>query len=290
MTVQIRQDGKCVIEGVEYPGVGYGTWPLRDDVCFHAILDAARIGYRIIDTATLYGNHVPIGKALKKLGREQYYVTSKVWPNNHRPQDLKKDLVKALEDLQTSYLDAYLLHWPNSKTPIEDTMEAMVAAQKAGLIRHIGLSNVTPNHLKRIFELKVPITWVQNEMHPHFYEPSEVQACTSHGIGFQAWGPLGRGRLVEDSLLKKISEKHHKTPAQVALRWIFQHQGLSLPGSRNPVHMQQNFTLWDFSLSKEEMEKIDAQGLHGERERAVGIGLGFDDEFDYSYEQCWPHT
>ena len=207
MTVQIRQDGKCVIEGVEYPGVGYGTWPLRDDVCFQAILDAARIGYRIIDTATLYGNHVPIGKALKKLGREQYYVTSKVWPNNHRPQDLKKDLVKALEDLQTSYLDAYLLHWPNSKTPIEDTMEAMVAAQKAGLIRHIGLSNVTPNHLKRIFELKVPITWVQNEMHPHFYEPSEVQACTSHGIGFQAWGPLGRGRLVEDSLLKKFSRK-----------------------------------------------------------------------------------
>lgn len=292
MSVEVTTKGTCQIEGADYPAVGFGTYPLKGEVCLRAVSQACELGYRILDTATFYRNFGPMGNALKASGleRKNLYIISKVWHDSQTPERLKEDLRKTLAELQITYLDAYLLHWPNSKISIEDTLEAMNALKQAGLIRHIGLSNVNVNHLKRALESNVTIDWVQVEMHPLFYDPALLKFCQENSIGVQAWAPLGRGRLSEDSFLKKLGKKYHKTASQIALRWIIQHQCIPLPGSKNPEHMKQNMYIDNFVLSDEDMEAINTRAAKGQRERITEeIGLGFTDEFDFSYEECWPN-
>lgn len=281
--------GSLQIEGVEYPAVGFGTYPLKDKTCFNAVLEAGELGYRLIDTATFYGNFIPVGQALKTMGRENFYVISKVWPTDQTPERLNKDIQNTLEELQTDYLDAYFLHWPNSKIPLESTLRAMEALRIQGIIRHIGLSNVTVNHLKKALRLNIPISWVQVEMHPQFFDEELLKFCHENRIGVQAWGPLGRGRLSEEPTLKKLGEKYGKTAAQISLKWIVQHKCIPLPGSKNTLHMQQNLDINDFTLSQEDMEALDQRARLGARERVTeASAVGFIDEFDFSYEECWP--
>lgn len=289
MMFKIFDSGTWQIEAIHYPGVGFGTYPLKGDICFRAILQAAEKGYRIIDTATFYDNFIPIGNALKKFNRKDFYLISKVWPDKQTPQGLQQDIELTLSQLQTNYLDAYLIHWPNSKIPIENTLEMMDSFRKKGLIRHIGFSNVTVNHLKRILEHKVPIAWVQVEMNPIFYDAKLLQFCKEKSIAVQAWAPLARGRLVKDTLLNRLGEAYHKLPTQIALKWIVQHHCLPLPGSQSENHLRQNLDIFDFTLSQEDMRAIDHQAATGQRTRITpNLGLGFIDEFDFTYEQCWP--
>lgn len=289
MAIEINANGSCHIDGKKYPAVGFGTWPLKGDVCYQAVLDASEAGYRIIDTATFYGNFKEVGRALKKMGRERFYLISKVWPTSQTPEGLQEDIEMTLDQLQTTYLDAYLLHWPNSKIPIEDTLNEMNQLKKVGLIRHIGLSNVTVNHMKRIFEVNIPITWVQEEMHPCFYDPDLLKLCQKHSIALQAWAPLGRGRLSEDVLLQSLGKKYRKKAAQIAIKWVLQHHCLPLPGSTNIDHMRQNMDIGDFEISAHDMEEINKRASEGQRERYVGMtAIGLSDEFDFSYAECWP--
>lgn len=146
------KENNCQMEGKTYPAIGFGTYPLKDDICFKAVMHAGQLGYRIVDTATFYQNFKAIGDALKILGRENFYVISKVWPNAHIPERLRDDIQTTLAELQTPYLDAYLLHWPNSKISIENTLSTMENIRHAGLICHIGFSNVNVNHLQRALD------------------------------------------------------------------------------------------------------------------------------------------
>lgn len=286
-----RNAAVCSIDGIKYPAVGFGTYPLQGETCRQAILDAAELGYRIIDTATFYQNFTPIGEAMRKLGREKFYLISKVWPTDQTPARLREDIKRTLEALQTSYVDAYLLHWPNNKIPIEDTLSEIERFRSQGLIRHIGLSNVTVNHLKRALELNIPIYWVQVEMNPSFYDAELLEFCHQNGIVVQAWGPLGRGRLSQDPLLKAFGQKYGKTAAQIAIKWILQHDCIPLPGSKNKEHMRDNFDVADFSLTEEEMRRIDERAKSGKRERVTKeMGVGFSDEFDFPYSKCWPKS
>ena len=289
MGFEVKNNGTCQIENVAYPAVGFGTYPLKGVPCSKAVMQAGKLGYRIIDTATFYGNLRAIGAALKPLGREKFYIISKVWPNAQTPEKIRADIKKTLEELQTTYLDAYLLHWPNSKLPIEDTLKTMEELRAKGLIRHIGVSNFTVNHLKRALEVGVTISWLQVEMHPLFYDPEVLDFCKEHGITVQAWGPLGRGRIAKDLLLEKIGKNYGKTASQVSLRWILQHGCIPLPGSASEEHMKQNRDILDFTLSEDEMNIIDARAAVGVRERVeADWNLGFTDEFDFSYDECWP--
>lgn len=281
--------GICQIENVAYPAIGFGTYPLKGDICAQAVLDAASLGYRIIDTATFYDNFEPIGKVLNSLDRRNFYVISKVWPNAQTPERLNDDLRTTLERLQTTYLDAYLLHWPNNKIPIEDTLQAMEVLRSKKMIRHIGLSNVTVNHLKRALKVGVPISWVQVEMHPLFCDFELLKFCQDNAIGVQAWAPLGRGRISEEAFLEGLGKKYGKSASQISLRWIIQHGCIPLPGSKNKSHMQKNMEINDFSLSPEDMHVIDERSKVGKRERITNnFGLGFSDEFDLSEKECWP--
>ncbi len=289
MIFKMYDSGIFQIDGINYPAVGFGTYPLKGDACFKAILQAAELGYRIMDTATFYNNFIPIGNALKKFDRKDFYLISKVWPDKQTPTELQRDIESTLTQLQTNYLDAYLLHWPNSQIIIEDTLDKMESFRKNGLIRHIGLSNVNVNHLKRALEHHVPISWVQIEMNPIFYDTELLKFCQEKSIAIQAWAPLARGRLSKDHLLNKLGKIYHKTPMQIALKWIMQHHCVPLPGSQNENHMRQNLDICDFTLSQADMQAIDQQAASGERTRITpNLGLGFTDEFDFTYEQCWP--
>jgi len=282
------EKGVCKIDKVDYPIVGLGTYPSTGEVCREAVEKAVQNGYRIIDTATYYRNFDAIAEALKNQDRSLFYIISKVWHTDQAPEELRADLKQTLQQLHTDYLDAYLLHWPNSAIPIEKTLGAMDELRKAKKIRHLGLSNVSVNHLKRALEVGTALTWVQIEMHPHFFDVELDDFCRAHGIHVQAWGPLGRGRLADDPFLTKIGQRQGKTAAQVALRWIIQHGCVPLPGSKKEGHIRENAAVQDFTLSPEEMEAIDQKAKKGKRGRYTKEVLGISDEFDFSYEQCWP--
>lgn len=279
----------CRVGEKEHLIVGYGTYPLTGDVCTAAVEKAIEVGYRMIDTATYYQNFDSIARALKSKDRRCFYLVSKVWYDKQLPEDLCKDLEATLEKLQTDYLDAYLLHWPNSKISIEKTLATMNELMRAKKVRHIGLSNISINHLKRALEVGVPITWVQIEMHPHFCDFELVEFCHDQSIAVQAWAPLGRGRISYDPTLTAIGQKYKKSASQVAIRWIIQHGCIPLPGSKNEQHMRENADIKDFALTEDEMTAIDDGARVGERERFTKATIGFDDELDFSYEQCWPN-
>lgn len=282
----ITQNRLCQIDNA---AVGFGTYPLRGSLCQQALNRAIKAGYRIIDTATFYRNLDAIGGVLKKNKRSNFYIISKVWPNSHKPDQLREDLKKTLKALQTNYLDAYLLHWPNSTVSIKDTLTAMNELRIQGLIRHIGLSNVTVNHLKKALEVGVPIKWVQVEMHPFYYDAELLKFCAEHSIDIQAWAPLARGLAAADPYLAALGKKYGKNAAQMALKWIVQHGCIPLPSSKNPTHLTINQDIFDFSISQQDMDAIDDRAKKGKRERVTAsMGLGFTDEFDFTYEQCWP--
>lgn len=287
--ITISTDGICQIENEKYPVVGFGTYPSKGEVCSRAVENAYEMGYRIIDTATYYDNFDPIADVLKKHGREHFYLISKVWPTCHTRDLLIKDLEMTLKKLKTHYLDAYFLHWPNSQIPIKETLSTLEEMRNKGLIRHIGLSNVTINHLKRALELDIPITWIQVEMNPFYYDPELLLFCKNHGIGVQAWAPLGTGRIQADPLLAKLAQKYGKTPSQIAIRWIIQNGCLPLPGSQNPQHIKENSDILDFMITQDDMDEINERAKNGARVRVTpDMGADFTDEFDFSYEACWP--
>ncbi len=269
--------------------IGYGTWPGKGEECTKAVQEALKLGFVIFDTATFYDNFEAIAEGIKDADREKLTIISKVWPTNQSSADLKQDLEATLQRLNTPYIDIYLLHWPNSSISIKETLQTMEELRKAGKIKEIGVSNFTINHLKKALKQGIPISWNQMELSPQFYDASLLAFCHAHGIKVQAYSPLGIGSVIKDPILTKLGAKYGKTSAQIALRWVFQHQALALPGSRNPTHMSENLAIFDFKLTEEEMEIINTQAKNGERNRITPeFNLGYVDEFDFSYEECWP--
>lgn len=287
--IDFRMNGTtCTIDGVAYPAIGFGTCLIHDEKCRAAVSLAAQMGYRIIDTATIYNNFAPIGEALRTYGRQRFYLISKVWHDQLTPKKIANDLSQTLQQLNTGYLDAYLIHWPNSSVPIETTLKAMEQFRLAGKIRHIGLSNVTANHLKRALETRIPISWVQVEMHPFFCDFELLQFCAQNSIPIQAWCPLNRGGVGRDPFLKQMGQRYHKTPEQIALKWIVQHGCIPLPCSSSKEHMRQNMDISNFTLSAEDMQQIDQRAASGKRRGATFKEYGFNDEFNFPYDKCWP--
>jgi len=279
----------CKIDNVSYPPLGFGTYPLKGKECQQAVELAFNSGYRIFDTAAYYQNFDALKAAFATCQRQDCYLISKVWHDSLTPQDLQKDLHSTLKSLNTDYLDAYLIHWPNSQVPIEITLSAMETLKKQGKVRHLGLSNVTVNHLKKAVQLNVPLSWIQVEMHPFFYDKPLLEFCQQNALIIQAWRPLNLGYVQQDPLLQALANKYRKTPCQIALRWILELNALPLPSSKKKAHIQENFQIFDFSLTKEDCSQISQRAAQGKRFRlSKERGLGFTDEFDFSYEQCWP--
>lgn len=263
--------------GVTIPAIGYGTYKTAEnDVSI--ILSAIECGYRLLDTASIYKTEQQTGAAIRESGipREEITVISKVWRNDLGYHKTKEAFAKSLKQTGLNYLDLYLIHWPanarnfnNWQKTNAETWRAMEELLEEGKIKSIGVSNFWPEHLEALLdsaEIKPAVN--QIEFHPGYWQPETTQYCKEKGIVLQAWSPLARGRIFGNEILIEIANRHQKTVSQIALRWIVQQGVIPIPKAASKERMNENFDIFDFALSDEEMELINnlpETGFSGER-------------------------
>lgn len=247
--------------GYQMPIYGLGTYSLHDEVCVNSVTAALNSGVRLIDTAHAYGNEAEIGEAIRNSGipREEIFVITKLYPDQFSDPEAAID--EALQKLDIGYIDMLLLHHPGAGDVA--AYKAMEQAVADGKVRSIGLSNWYVKELKEFLpQVTITPALVQNEIHPYYQENDVIPYIQELGIVVQGWYPLGgRGHTAEllgDSVISEIAAAHGKSSAQVILRWNLQKGVVVIPGSSNPDHIQENTELFDFTLTDEEMAKINA--------------------------------
>lgn len=255
---------------IQIPRIGYGTWQTPDgQTASDSVKAAIEAGYRHIDTAAAYHNESSIGDGILRSGipREQLFITSKVWNTERGYTKTMKAFQKSCQNLKTTYLDLYLIHWPAVKKQYENweeinlsTWKAMTELYKAGKIRAIGVSNFLPHHLNALMKTEIPPMLNQIEFHPGCMQTDTVTYCTENGILIEAWSPLGTGRVLKEPRLQALAQKYHKSVAQICIRWALQHDILPLPKSVTPSRIRENSEVFDFVLSQKDMEFIDGMG------------------------------
>ena len=244
--------------GLSMPMAGIGTFLLTPDEAEASVLAALEDGYRLIDTANAYVNEKAVGRAMKKSGlkREEIFLETKLWPSFYENDDA---VDKTLERLGTEYIDLLLIHQPAGNYVAG--YRQMEKAYKEGKVKSIGLSNFNQAQIEEILGLcQVKPAVLQTEVHPYFQEQELKSFLSKEGMVIQAWYPLGHGdkALLEEPLFTELGKKYGKTNAQIILRWHIQDGNIVIPGSKNPAHIKDNFDLFDFSLTEEEMAKIAA--------------------------------
>jgi diketogulonate reductase-like aldo/keto reductase len=246
--------------GEKIPQEGLGVFLMKDkDEFMKAIKWAIDAGYRHFDTAAFYGNEQWLGEALKESGlkRDEFFITSKVWNSDHGFDETMAAFEKSLKKLGTDYLDLYLIHWPADN--YIETWQAMEELYKAGRVKSIGVSNFQQHHLDDLLANTEVVPVIdQIETHPYFQQNDLVKYLHDHNIAHEAWSPMGRGSdgIFDDVILKDIAAKYHKTVAQVILRWHLQRQTVIIPKSTHKERIEENFDLYDFELTGDEMNKI----------------------------------
>lgn len=244
--------------GLSMPMAGIGTFLLTPDEAEASVLAALEDGYRLIDTANAYVNEKAVGRAMKKSGlkREEIFLETKLWPSFYEDDDA---VDKTLERLGTDTIDLLLIHQPAGNYVAG--YRQMEKAYKEGKVKAIGLSNFNQAQIEEILGLcQVKPAVLQTEVHPYFQEQELKSFLSKEDMVIQAWYPLGHGdkALLEEPLFTQLGKKYGKTNAQIILRWHIQDGNIVIPGSKNPAHIKDNFDLFDFSLTEEEMEKIAA--------------------------------
>ena len=244
--------------GVEMPILGFGVFQIEDyDECKRAVLDALEVGYRLIDTASAYQNEKAVGDAIKESGinREELFITTKLWITDAGYEKTKRAFETSMEKLRLDYLDLYLIHLPfNDYYGSWRAMEELYENKK---IRAIGVCNFHPDKLvdlARHNKIKPAVN--QIEVHPLFQREYDKEIMKNYGTQIESWSPLARGKLVENETLKNIGSKYGKTAAQVILRWLTQRNVVVIPKSVHKERMIENFNIFDFELSEDDMNKI----------------------------------
>ncbi len=244
--------------GVKMPMAGIGTFLLSPDEAEASVLSALQCGYRLIDTANAYVNEKAVGRAMKRSGmkREEIFLETKLWPSFYEQDDA---VDKTLARLDTDYIDLLLIHQPAGNYIAG--YRQMEKAYKEGKVRAIGLSNFNESQIREILEIcEVRPSVLQTEVHPYSQEKALKQFLAQEGMVIQAWYPLGHGdkALINEPLFTELAQKYGKSNVQIILRWHIQDGNIVIPGSKNAEHIRDNFDLFDFSLSDEEMAKIAA--------------------------------
>ncbi|MFD1017621.1 aldo/keto reductase [Thalassobacillus hwangdonensis] len=265
--------------GVHMPQFGLGVYKMEDgNETAQAVKNAIDLGYRHIDTASVYKNEEGVGQGIKDSGvpREEIFVTSKVWNDEQGYESTIEAFNNSLKRLDLEYLDLYLVHWP-VPGKYKETWKALEQLYKDGKVKAIGVSNFLVHHLDDLLEdVEIKPMINQIELHPELAQTELRNYCAQHNIHVTAWSPLARGKYFEAPVLQSIAEKYGKTPAQVILRWDLQHGIITIPKSTNKDRQKQNADLFDFELTAEELARIDELDKGEE-----GRNGPHPDEFDY---------
>ncbi len=258
-------------DGNTIPQLGFGVFQIEPGDTAEAVSRALEIGYRHIDTAEMYGNEKEVGEGIRNAGldRGEVFITSKLNNGYHEPDDARQAFETTLSDLGFDYVDLFLIHWPLPTLYDGDfvsTWKALEEFHNDGRARSIGVSNFQPEHLEKLVaETDTVPAANQIEVHPYFTNDKVREYGQEHGIVTEAWSPIAQGGVLEDSTITRIAEKVGKSPAQAVLRWHIQRGDIVFPKSVTPSRIQENFELFDFELSQDDMEEISAldQGEDG---------------------------
>jgi len=248
--------------GVTIPQLGFGTYQIEPKDTRQAVLTALEIGYRHIDTAEMYGNEKEVGQAVRDSGlpREEVFVTTKLNNGYHAYGDALTAFARSLDDLGLETLDLFLIHWPLPAVgDFTETWKALEEIYRSGRTKAIGVSNFQPHHLNRLFqETEVVPAVNQIEVHPYLTQDDVRAFGTDHGIATEAWSPIAQGKVLGDPVINAVAERLGRTPAQVTLRWHLQRGDIVFPKSVTPARIEENFRLFDFELTAQDVAAITA--------------------------------
>ena len=245
------------------PAIGLGTMTLKGDICVNAVKAAVQLGYRHIDTAERYGNESEVGEGLAEglrgagLKRDDVFVTTKVYHDKLAAADFQRSFDESLQKLKLPWVDLLLIHWPNPKVPLAETLEVLCKARRNGRAKHVGVANFTTSLLQQAVKIaSEPLVTNQIEVHPFLDQGKVLAACRSRGLSVTAYCPIARGQVPGNEVLERIGKTHGKSSSQVALRYLVQQGIIPIPRTANPDHLAANLAVFDFKLSDAEMAEI----------------------------------
>lgn len=255
----MNENFKLLSNGVKMPSIGFGTYKSgNDEETAKIVKYALEIGYMQIDTASFYGNEVGIGNGIKESGinREDIFLVTKLWNDDHGYDKTIEAFNKSLERLQVKYIDLYLVHWPNKLN--SETWKAFEYLYRTGKVKAIGVCNFKIGHLEELKKTAEIMPMVnQIEIHPQSSKNDMLSYCEENNIQLVAWSPIMRGKLFSNKLMIDLSEKYKKTIAQIILRWHVQRGIIPIPKSSNEERIKENLSIFDFELSNDDMKTID---------------------------------
>jgi diketogulonate reductase-like aldo/keto reductase len=249
--------------GAKIPLVGLGTWDLRGRTCARVVEQALRLGYRHVDTAEMYDNEREVGEGVHASGvkRNDIFLTTKIWPSHFAPRELERATRECLVRLRLSEVDLLLLHWPNPQIPLAETLGALCQVKRDGLARHIGISNFTVALIEQALTItSEPLVCDQVECHPFLDQSKVIAMCRKHGMVVVAYSPIARGNIRDDKVLARIGAAHKKSAVQVCLRFLVQQNIVVIPRTSKMERLSENASIFDFKLSKVEMDEIASLG------------------------------
>ncbi len=246
-----------VAKGFTIPLVGLGTFTLRGRECARLVEQAIKLGYRHIDAAQMYDNEREVGEGLRASGlRAEVMVTTKVHPTLLSPPDLERSVKDSLAKLRLDTIDLLLIHWPNPRVPLAETLGAMEKMKRDGYVQAIGVSNFTVALLDEANAISKDIVCNQIECHPFLDQSKVIAACKTHGMAVVAYSPIARGGANGDAVLARVGKAHGKSAAQVSLRYLVQQDIVVIPRTSKVERLEENLDLFDFKLTDAEMREI----------------------------------
>lgn len=260
---------KVNAHGAAIPALGFGVFRMSDEEVERIVPEALAVGFRHFDTAQIYGNEAALGRALETAGakRDDLFLTTKVWVENYAPERFAASVDESLDKLKVDQVDLLLIHWPGETVPIARQIEMLDAVKATGKARHIGVSNQNIAQMRESVRLaKASIVTNQVEMHPYLDQSKLLTAAREAGLALTAYYGMADGKVIGDPAIQAVAAKYGKTPAQIVLRWLVQHEGvIALSKTAKVERVAENFAIFDFSLQADDVAAITALARPGSR-------------------------